>query len=52
VVQHIEEAEMQVYIGYRHHTAEFDLVDVNGNSVAASPIEDFDTIIAGSKIAF
>jgi hypothetical protein len=52
VVQHIESAEMQLYLGYRHHTADFDLVDINGAAVAASGIEDFDTIIAGSKIAF
>jgi hypothetical protein len=52
VVQHIESAEMQVYIGYRHHTAEFDLVDNLGNAVAGESIEDFDTVIAGSKIAF
>jgi hypothetical protein len=52
VVQHIEAAEMQVYIGYRHHTVEFDLVDGTGAGVAAEPIEDFDTVIAGSKIAF
>jgi hypothetical protein len=52
VVQHIEAAEMQVYIGYRHHTVEFDLVDGAGAKVTAEPIEDFDTIIAGSKIAF
>ncbi len=52
VVQHIEAAEMQIYIGYRHHTASFDLVDGGGATVAARGVEDFDTIIAGSKIAF
>jgi hypothetical protein len=52
VVQHIESAEMQVYLGYRHHTAEFDLVDGAGAAVAATGVEDFDTVIAGSKIAF
>jgi predicted porin len=51
-VQHIESAEMQLYVGYRHHTADFDLVDVNGNGVASSSIEAFDTIMAGSLIAF
>ncbi len=52
VVQHIEAAEMQVFIGYRHHTADFTLVDNAGAGVAGAGIEDFDTIIAGSKIAF
>jgi hypothetical protein len=52
VVQHIEAAEMQIYIGYRHHTAEFDLVDNVGGAAGAASIEDFDTLIAGSKIAF
>ena len=52
VVQHIESAEMQLYIGYRHHTVDFDLVNAAGGAVTASPIEDFDTVIAGSKISF
>jgi hypothetical protein len=52
VVQHIEAAEMQVYLGYRHHTVEFDLVDGAGAAVASQGVEDFDTLIAGSKIAF
>jgi hypothetical protein len=52
VVQHIEEAEMQIYLGYRHHEAEFDLVDGGGGRVAASGTEAFDTIVVGSKIEF
>lgn len=52
VVQHIEEAEMQVYLGWRRHSAEFDLVDRDGNGVSAAGIEDFDTLIGGTKIAF
>ncbi len=52
IVQHVEAAEMQVYLGYRHWSAEFDLVDGAGDAAAAAAIEDFDTIIAGSKIAF
>jgi hypothetical protein len=52
VVQHIEAAEMQVYIGYRLHEVDFDLVDGGGNTVAAQPIDDFHTVIMGSKIAF
>ncbi len=52
VVQHIDAAEMQVYLGYRHHTAEFDILDSGGAKVNAGNIDDFDTLIAGSKIAF
>jgi hypothetical protein len=52
VVQHIEAAEMQVYVGYRRHSVSFDIVDQAGTSVPAASIEDFDTLIAGSKIAF
>lgn len=52
VVQHIEAAEMQIYIGYRHHEADFDLVDGAGAGVSGSGLESFDTIVMGSKIAF
>jgi len=52
VVQHIESAEMQIYLGYRHHTADFELVDAAGNRVASEGVEDFDTVISGAKIAF
>ncbi|MEW5964078.1 MAG: hypothetical protein AB1749_11000 [Pseudomonadota bacterium] len=52
VVQHIEAAEMQIYLGYRHHEADFDLVDGAGTAVSGSGLESFDTIVMGSKIAF
>ncbi len=52
VVQHIDSAEMQVYLGYRHHTADFDILDAGGSRVNAGNIDAFDTVIAGSKIAF
>jgi hypothetical protein len=52
VVQHIEAAEMQVYLGYRNRSADFDLVNGGGAAVAGQGIEDFHTVIAGSKIAF
>jgi hypothetical protein len=51
-VQHIESAEMQVYIGWRRHSAAFDLVDVTGAAVTEAGVEDFDTLIAGAKISF
>jgi hypothetical protein len=52
VVQHIEEAEMQVYLGYRFHSAEFDLTDTAGAAVDAAKVDDFHTLVMGSKIAF
>ncbi len=52
VVQYIEAAEMRVYVGYRNYSADFDLVDGNGAAVAEANIEDFHTIITGSKIEF
>ncbi len=52
VSQHIEAAAMEIYLGYRHHTVDFDVVDSAGNAVPAASIEAFDTIIAGSKISF
>lgn len=52
VVQHIESADMQIYVGWRRHQADFGLADINGNAVSAAGIEDFHTIIGGSKIAF
>jgi len=52
VVQHIDAAEMDIYIGYRHHEAEFDLVNGAGASVADASIDGFDTVIVGSNISF
>ncbi len=52
VVQHIEAAEMQLYLGYRHHSVEFDLVGAGGARVDAASIENFDTVLSGAKISF
>ncbi len=52
VVQHIEAAEMQIYLGYRNHSVDFDLVDGGGAAVAGQGVENFHTVILGSKIAF
>lgn len=43
---------MQVYLGYRHNTADFDVVDGAGNGVADAGVEDFDTVITGALIPF
>lgn len=50
VVQHIEAAEMQIYAGYRLHEAEFD-VETGGGTVSTE-VDDFHTVVVGSKIAF
>ncbi len=52
VVQHIESAEMQLYLGYRRHGTHFDLVGPGGDAVGTLGLEDFHTVLAGSKIAF
>ncbi|MGL4395119.1 MAG: hypothetical protein ACRCS9_01135, partial [Hyphomicrobium sp.] len=52
VVQHIEAAEMQIYLGYRLHQAEFDLATGAGTTAASRSIDDFHTVVVGSKIAF
>lgn len=52
VVQHIDAAEMDIYIGYRHHEADFDLVDAAGSKVSDAAIDGFDTVIVGSNINF
>lgn len=52
VVQTIDAAEMQIYAGFRHHEAEFDLRDAGGNAVSHEAFEDFQTVIIGGIIGF
>lgn len=52
VVQHIEAAEMQLYLGYRRHDVGFDLRDGAGGPVADGGFERFETLVVGSRIAF
>jgi predicted porin len=52
VVQHIEAADMQLYLGYRRHSADVDLLDQSGAAVSDANFEDFHTVISGAKIAF
>ncbi|MGE0053585.1 MAG: hypothetical protein AB7S74_05185 [Hyphomicrobium sp.] len=52
MVQQVEAAEMQLYLGYRLHEADFDLLDAAGQGVAARGVDHFHTVIVGSKIAF
>lgn len=50
LVQHIDGADMQIYIGYRRYSMDVELK--NGATSPVVDIEDFHTIIAGSKISF
>lgn len=52
LVQYINAAEAQIYIGYRHHSADIDLVDRNGTRVPTVPLASFDTLVAGMMIEF
>ncbi len=52
VVQTIDAAEMQMYIGYRHYEADFDLADTNGSQLAAEGLQNFQTVITGAIISF
>lgn len=51
VVQHIEAAAMQLYLGYRHHSVDIDLLDAAGDRVNDN-VEDFQTFVAGGIITF
>lgn len=50
VVQHIEAAEMQLYAGYRLNEVDFEIV--SGGAAVTNELEDFHTVVFGSKIAF
>lgn len=52
IVQWIEPAAMQIYLGYRHFEADVSLVDANGARQAATELKDFQVIKLGSIIAF
>ena len=52
VVQHIEAAAMEIYIGYRHHEFDLDLVDGGGGALVTPGIENFQTVVVGTKISF
>lgn len=51
-VQHIEVAEMQIYLGYRRYSAEVDLAEGDGRPAGAAAFQPFSVIMAGSKVAF
>ena len=52
VVQRIERAEMDLFIGFRLHQANVDLVDEAGASVSSVALDDFATVMTGAVIEF
>ena len=52
VVQHIESAEMQLYLAFRQYEPEVELVDKAGNRVPSVPLEDLVTVMGGAIIDF
>jgi len=51
VVQSIEAAEMQLYLGYRQHETDVDLID-GGGAVRAADVNDLDVVVMESIISF
>jgi hypothetical protein len=52
IVQHIDDADAELYLGLRHHRAEVDLVDADGAEVGTSGLTDLVTVIGGMLINF
>jgi hypothetical protein len=52
VVQHIDRADMQVYVGFRHYEAEVELADERGEPASSVPLEYFMTVMGGAVIEF
>lgn len=52
LVQYIDAAAMQLYVGYRHYEMEAGLTDVSSTPVQTVSLEDFDTVMAGMRIEF
>ncbi|MGQ0672376.1 MAG: porin [Hyphomicrobium sp.] len=51
IVQHISQAEMDVFVSYRHFEAEVEGLESSGQRIKA-PIDDADVILTGSRIRF
>ena len=52
IVQTIDAAEMQMYVGYRNYNADFDLAKTGGGNISGVGIESFQTVITGAIISF
>ena len=51
IVQHIDDAAMDLFISYRHFSADVDGLESTGESIKA-PIQDADVVLTGSRIKF
>jgi hypothetical protein len=52
VAQHIDSAEMQLYLGFRHYRADIDLTTAEGAAAPEVPLNEFATVISGVLIEF
>lgn len=52
LVQYVDAAAMQLFIGYRHYEVDFDVVNAGGASITHTGAQDFDTVMAGARIEF
>jgi hypothetical protein len=52
VVQKIDRAEMELFIGFRLYEAKVDLVDKAGAKLPSVALDDFATIMSGAVIEF
>jgi len=52
VVQKIDRAEMEFFLGFRLYQADVDLIDAKGAKTSAVPLDDFATVMSGAIIEF
>jgi outer membrane autotransporter protein len=52
VVQKIDSAEMELYIGFRHYKADIALTDDAGAKIPSVALDDFMTVMTGAVIEF
>ena len=52
VVQRIESAEMELFIGFRLYQADIDLIDDANTRLPSVALNDFATVMTGAMIEF
>lgn len=52
VVQKIESAEMELFVGFRHYQADVALADKRGAKFPSVALDDFTTVLSGAVIEF
>ena len=52
LVQYVDAAAMQLFIGYRHYEVDFNVVNAAGAAITHTGAQDFDTVMAGARIEF